>query len=341
MIVVMRQDCEQTDVDHVVAMIREMGLRPHVVDDPEQTVIAALGAQPGIDCGRLEQAPRVARVVPIRPPFEVAARDARKEPSVISLGVPDSWIGGPHIGIIAGPCSVESEEQLLKTAHCVREAGAVGLRGGAFKPRTSPYSFHGLGEEGLAILAKAREQTGLAVVTEVMSVDQVDLVADYADVLQVGSRSMQNFNLLRAVGRLNKTVLLKRGMMASLDELLLAAEYVISEGNPHLLLCERGIRTTEQYVRNTLTLAIVPAIKEASHLPILVDPSHGTGHAYMVPSMCRAAIAAGADGLLIEVHPDPERALTDGAQSINCETFAHTMTQLRKIAKVLGRSISG
>jgi len=240
--------------------------------------------------------------------------------------------------VIAGPCSVESREQILATAHAVRAAGAIGLRGGAFKPRTNPYAFQGLGESGLKLLAEAREQTGLAVVTEVMSVDQVELVAAYADVLQIGARNMQNFNLLRAVGMKQKPVLLKRGMVASLDEFLLAAEYIINAGNPHVILCERGIRTCEDYVRNTLALAVVPAVKRESHLPILVDPSHGTGHEYMVPPMCRAAIAAGADGIIVEVHPDPQHALTDGAQSITCEAFARMMQELAAVAHAVGRS---
>ncbi len=227
----------------------------------------------------------------------------------------------------------------MAVAHAVKAAGAVGLRGGAFKPRTNPYSFQGLGEEGLKLLAKARDETGLAVVTEVMSIDQMDLVAQYADVLQIGTRNMHNFNLLLAAGRTDRTVVLKRGWSASLDEFLLAAEYIISAGNPNVILCERGIRTHERYVRNTLPLAIIPAVHRESHLPIIIDPSQGTGHAYMVPDMCLASIAAGADGLLIEVHPDPEHAMTDGAQSITPQGFQETMTSLAKIAAAVGRQV--
>ena len=227
---------------------------------------------------------------------------------------PAARVGGKKVAVIAGPCSVENKSQLLETAHAVKEAGAVGLRGGAFKPRTNPYSFQGLAEKGLELLALAREETGLAVVTEVMAVDQVALVAQYADVLQVGARNMQNFNLLNAVGEQSKPVLLKRGLSATLEEFLLAAEYIMAKGNPNVMLCERGIRTYEEYVRNTLALAAVPALQRVSHLPVVVDPSQGTGKSYLVDSMCRAAVAAGADGLIVEVHNDPEHALTDGAQ---------------------------
>ena len=339
MIVVMEPGCTDADVQHVVKLLRQLGLRDHVIVGTDRTVVAAIGDKRGIDKGAIENAPMVDRVVPILAPYKVASREVKKEPSVVSLGVPGAVIGGTKIGIIAGPCSVENEEQILMAAHAVREAGAIGLRGGAFKPRTNPYAFQGLGEAGLKLLVKAREATGLAVVTEVMSVDQVDLVASYADVLQVGARNMQNFNLLRAVGHCPKPVLLKRGMAASLDEFLLAAEYIINAGNPDVILCERGIRTSESYVRNTLALGVVPAVKRASHLPIIVDPSHGTGHAYMVPAMCRAAIAAGADGVIVEVHPDPEHALTDGAQSITCQTFARTMKELSAVASAVGRTL--
>ena len=339
MIVVMEPGCTDADVQHVVKLLRQLGLRDHVIVGTDRTVVAAIGDKRGIDKGAIENAPMVDRVVPILAPYKVASREVKKEPSVVSLGVPGAVMGGTRIGVIAGPCSVENEEQILMAAHAVREAGAIGLRGGAFKPRTNPYAFQGLGEAGLKLLVKAREATGLAVVTEVMSVDQVDLVASYADVLQVGARNMQNFNLLRAVGHCPKPVLLKRGMAASLDEFLLAAEYIINAGNPDVILCERGIRTSESYVRNTLALGVVPAVKRASHLPIIVDPSHGTGHAYMVPAMCRAAIAAGADGVIVEVHPDPEHALTDGAQSITCQTFARTMKELSAVASAVGRKL--
>ncbi len=339
MIVVMKPGCTPADVQHVVDLVRQLGLRDHVIVGTDRTVIAAIGDKRTVDKGAIETAPMVDRVVPILAPYKVASKEVKREPSVIRIGPSGAEIGGRRIGVIAGPCSVESEEQILATACAVREAGAIGLRGGAFKPRTNPYAFQGLGESGLKLLAAAREQTGLAVVTEVMSVDQVDLVAEYADVLQIGARNMQNFNLLRAVGTRNKPVLLKRGMVASLEEFLLAAEYIINAGNPNVILCERGIRTCEEYVRNTLALAVVPAVKRESHLPILVDPSHGTGHAYMVPSMCKAAIAAGADGIIVEVHPDPQHALTDGAQSITCDAFAQTMQELAAVAHAVGRSM--
>jgi len=339
MIVVMKPGCTPADVQHVVDLVRQLGLRDHVIVGTDRTVIAAIGDKRTVDKGAIENAPMVDRVVPILAPYKVASKEVKREPSVIRIGPSGAEIGGRKIGVIAGPCSVESEEQILATARAVRAAGAIGLRGGAFKPRTNPYAFQGLGESGLKLLAAAREQTGLAVVTEVMSVDQVDLVSGYADVLQIGARNMQNFNLLRAVGTRNKPVLLKRGMVASLEEFLLAAEYIINAGNTNVILCERGIRTCEEYVRNTLALAVVPAVKRESHLPILVDPSHGTGHAYMVPSMCKAAIAAGADGIIVEVHPDPQHALTDGAQSITCDTFAQTMQELAAVADAVGRSM--
>lgn len=338
MIVVMEPGCTQEHVDHVVQLVREMGLKEHVIRGTERTVVAVIGDERFKDKGTLEQAPMVERVIPILAPYKMASREVKPEPSEIAIA-PGVKIGGRRVAVIAGPCSVESRRQLLELAHIVREHGAVGLRGGAFKPRTSPYQFQGLGEEGLQILAEAREQTGLAVVTEVMSVDQVDLVCRYADVLQIGTRNMHNFNLLEAVGRTNKPVLLKRGWSSTLDEFLLAAEYIIKEGNPNVILCERGIRTHETYVRNTLALAIVPAVKRRSHLPIIVDPSQGTGHAYMVPPMSKAAIAGGADGLLIEVHADPEHALTDGAQSITPKVFAELMRDLARVTAAVDRTL--
>jgi 3-deoxy-7-phosphoheptulonate synthase len=245
----------------------------------------------------------------------MASREVKKENTQIPIGPSGAMVGGNHIAVIAGPCSVESREQILATAQAVKDAGGIAIRGGAFKPRTNPYSFQGMGEEGLKILAEARRRTGLAVVTEVLSEDEVLLVSRYADVVQVGARNMHNFRLLSAVGRQDKPILLKRGWSASLEEFLLAAEYIIASGNPNVILCERGIRTFEDYCRNTLNLSIVPAIRRLSHLPIIVDPSHGTGHAYMVPDMSKAAIAVGADGLILEVHPDPEHALTVGPDS--------------------------
>lgn len=338
MIVVMNPGCSDAHVQHVVDLLRQMGLKEHVIVGTDRTVIAGIGDKRNVDKGAIENAPCVERIVPILAPYKVASKEVKQEPSVIPLG-PGATVGGRTLAVIAGPCSVEDETRLLEVAHAVKAAGAVGLRGGAFKPRTNPYSFQGLGEKGLRYLAKAREQTGLAVVTEIMSIDQVDLVADYADVLQIGTRNMHNFNLLVAAGRKHKPVLLKRGWSASLEEFLLAAEYLINEGNKNVILCERGIRTHEDYVRNTLALAVVPAIKRASHLPILVDPSQGTGHAYLVPPMSLAAIAAGADGLIIEVHHDPEHALTDGAQSITPASFERLMGDLRRVGAAVGRTL--
>lgn len=340
MIVVMRAGSSPQDVDHVVQLVRGMGLKDHVIVGTDRTVVAAIGDKRGVDKGALEAFDAVEKIVPILAPYKVASKEVKSEPSVIPLdGTGKAAIGGKKIGVIAGPCSVESREQILEIAHAVREAGAIGLRGGAFKPRTNPYSFQGLGEKGLELLAEAREATGLAIVTEVMSIDQIDVVVKYADVLQIGTRNMHNFNLLQACGRTDKTVMLKRGWSATLEEFLLAAEYIINEGNPKVILCERGIRTHEDYVRNTLTLSIIPAVKRQSHLPIVIDPSQGTGHAYMVPAMCKASIAAGADGLLIEVHHDPEHAMTDGAQSITPATFTQTMTELRAIAAAVDREV--
>ncbi len=338
MIVVMKPGCTPQDVQHVVQLLRERGLKDHVIVGTDRTVVAAIGDKRQIDMSAIENAPMVDRLVPILSPYKVASKEVKSEPSVISIGK-GATVGGKKICVIAGPCSVEDEKQLMATAKAVRAAGAVGLRGGAFKPRTNPYEFQGLGEEGLKLLRKAGEETGLAIVTEAMSIDQVALVAEYADVLQIGTRNMHNFNLLVAAGRTKKPVMLKRGWSASLNEFLLAAEYIINEGNTNVILCERGIRTHETYVRNTLALGIIPAIQRESHLPIIIDPSQGTGHAYMVPAMSRAAIAAGADGLLIEVHPDPEHAMTDGAQSITPQTFEELMRQLAAIALAVGRTV--
>ncbi len=340
MIVVMKEGCTKEQVDHVVHLIREMKLKDHVIVGTERTVVAVIGDDRYKDRTVLESSAGVDRVVPILAPYKIASRQTHPEPSVIPLGGNvGTTVGGRRICVMAGPCSVESRTQCLEVAHAVKEAGANALRGGAFKPRTNPYEFQGLGEQGLEILAEAREQTGLPIVTEVMSVEQVLLVAKYADVLQIGTRNMHNFNLLMAVGKTNKPVLLKRGWSAKLDEFLLAAEYIIQSGNPDVILCERGIRTHEEYVRNTLPLAIIPAVKRESHLPIIVDPAHGTGHAYMVPAMCRAAIAAGADGLMVEVHSDPEHALTDGAQSLTPKAFAEMMKELAAVAAAVGRQV--
>jgi 3-deoxy-7-phosphoheptulonate synthase len=338
MIVVMKPGSTPKQIEHVVNLVREMGLKEHIIVGTEQTVVAVIGNDRFKDRTVLETVEGVDKVVPILAPYKMASKEMKKERSVVPLGgTTGGTMGGKRVGVIAGPCSVESKQQTLEIAHAVKEAGAVGLRGGAFKPRTNPYSFQGLAEKGLAILAEAREQTGLAVVTEVMAVDQVKLVADYADVLQVGARNMQNFNLLNAIGEQSKPVLLKRGMSATLEEFLLAAEYIMSRGNTRVMLCERGIRTYEEYVRNTLALAAVPELHRVSHLPVVIDPSQGTGKSYLVDSMCRAAVAAGADGLIVEVHNDPEHAMTDGAQSITPRQFAEMMKAIQRIAIAVDR----
>ncbi len=342
MIVVMKSGSTAKQIEHVVQLVREMGLKDHVIQGTERTVVAVIGDDRNKDRSVFETVDGVEKVVPILAPYKMASSEIKKDRSVVPFFLDRKdgpSVGGKKIGVIGGPCSVENKNQLLEIAHAVKEAGATGLRGGAFKPRTSPYAFQGLAEKGLELLALAREQTGLAVVTEVMAVEQVDLVAKYADVLQVGARNMQNFNLLNAVGEQNKPVLLKRGMSATLEEFLLAAEYIMSKGNQNVMLCERGIRTYEEYVRNTLALAAVPALHRVSHLPVVVDPSQGTGKNYLVDSMCRAAVAAGADGLIIEVHNDPEHALTDGAQSITPAMFKEMMTAVRRIAAAVDREI--
>ena len=340
MIVVMREGCKKEEVSHVVQRVREMNLKDHVIVGTERTVVAVIGDDRFKDRTVLESCPGVDRVVPILAPYKIASKQTHPEPSVIPMGGKlGAAAGGKKLVVIAGPCSVEDRSKLLEVAHAVQEHGATALRGGAFKPRTNPYEFQGLGEKGLEILAEAREETGLAVVTEVMSIAQVLLVAKYADVLQIGTRNMHNFNLLDAVGKVDKPVLLKRGWSATLNEFLLAAEYIIQSGNPNVILCERGIRTHEDYVRNTLALGIVPAVKRESHLPIIVDPAHGTGRSYMVPAMCRAAVAAGADGLMVEVHQDPEHALTDGAQSLTPASFAKMMKETRAVAAAIGREL--
>jgi 3-deoxy-7-phosphoheptulonate synthase len=337
MIVVMKSGSTQPQVDHVINLVREMGLKEHVIVGTERTVIAAIGNDRLKDKSKLESVEGVDKVMPVLAPYKMASREVQRDRSIVSLG--KGKIGGNRIGVIAGPCSVEDRSQILETAHAVKEAGAIALRGGAFKPRTSPYAFQGLAEEGLKILAEAREKTGLAIVTEVMSIEQVPIVCEYADVLQIGARNMQNYNLLNKVGEQAKPVLLKRGLSATLEEFLLAAEYIMARGNHQVMLCERGIRTFEEYVRNTLPLAIVPELHRVSHLPVVVDPSHGTGKSYLVDAMCRAAVAAGADGLIIEVHNDPEHALTDGAQSLNPKQFAEMMKAIKRVATAVDREV--
>ncbi len=338
MIVVMKRGATEEMVQRMAQRVEELGLKAHVIVGTERTVIAAIGEKRNGERETLESLPEVEKVVPILAPYKVASLETKPEPTVVR--VRDLVFGGGQIGVIAGPCSVESEEQILETARAVKACGARGLRGGAFKPRTSPYAFQGLKELGLQLLAKAREETGLAVVTEVMTPHQVDLVAEYADVLQIGARNMQNYPLLQAVGETDKPVLLKRGPSATIEEFRLAAEYILDQGNTQVILCERGIRTFETHTRFTLPLATVPYLHQRTHLPVVVDPSHGTGIASLVPPMTIAAIAVGADGLAIEVHPDPSQALSDGAQTITPAVFAETMEQSRKIAAALGKQMN-
>ncbi len=337
MIVVMKKGASQDAIDHLVEMIEGLGLRSHVIVGTERTVIAAIGDERHTHKESLESSPEVDEVVPILAPYKMASTEVKQEPTVVQAG--GLTVGGTQIGMIAGPCSVESEEQIVETAKLVKRCGGTALRGGAFKPRTSPYSFQGLKEEGLQMLATAREETGLAVVTEVVATDDVELVAKYADVLQIGARNMQNYRLLEAVGNVDRAVLLKRGAAATVDELLLAGEYILSAGNPNVMLCERGIRTFEGHTRFTLPLATVPYLHQKTHLPVVIDPSHGTGHTYLVPDMASAAIAAGADGLIVEVHPDPETAMSDGYQSLNFAQFEAMMQRCRRVATAIDKTI--
>jgi 3-deoxy-7-phosphoheptulonate synthase len=340
-IVVMKPGATKEQVEHVVGLVREMQLKEQVIVGTERTVVACIGSDRLKERDRLEVVPGVEKVMKILAPYKMASREVKQEPTRIELlpGRPETMIGGKRVGVIAGPCSVEGRSQILEIAHAVKAAGAIGLRGGAYKPRTSPYSFQGMGVEGLKLLAEARDQTGLAIVTEVMSLEQIAPCVEYADVLQIGARNMQNFNLLSAVGETRKPVLLKRGMSATLEEFLLAAEYIIARGNTQVILCERGIRTFETYVRNTLPLAIVPELKRVSHLPVVVDPSHGTGKSHLVESMSMASIAAGADGLIIETHADPEHAMTDGAQSITPRMLEALMAKVKRIAHAVDREM--
>ena len=337
MIVVMKKGASLDEVQYMVKRVEAMGLKAHVIEGTERTVIAAIGEKREEMKNSLESGPAVDDVLPILAPYKMASLEVKPERTEIRTG--SLSVGGASLGVMAGPCSVEDEEQILGTARAVKAAGATALRGGAFKPRTSPYSFQGLKEEGLKMLAAAREETGLAVVTEVMGTDDVGLVSRYADVLQIGARNMQNYRLLEAVGDAGLPVLLKRGPSATMDELLLAAEYVLDQGNPNVMLCERGIRTFEAHTRFTLPLASVIYLHQKTHLPVVIDPSHGTGHTYMVPDMAAAAVAAGADALMLEVHPDPEKAMSDGYQSLTFEQFAETMEKCRTIAGAVGKTI--
>ncbi len=335
MLVVMKPHATQAEIDAVVERIRSLGLTPHAIPGAQRVAIGVTGNRGALDAEGFATMPGVADAIRVSQPFKLVSREVKEEDTVIDVG--GARIGGKALAVMAGPCSVESREQLLEAARAVKAAGATFLRGGAFKPRTSPYEFQGLAEEGLKLLALAREETGLKVVTEVMDAETLPAVAEYADVLQIGARNMQNFSLLKQVGALQKPVLLKRGPSATLKEWLMAAEYVLSRGNYQVALCERGIRTFETMTRNTLDLNAVPVLKALTHLPVMVDPSHGIGLRPHVPAMARAAVAAGADGLIVEVHPRPEKALSDGHQSLTPAEFEDLMRQVRVIAGAVGR----
>ncbi|MCU0717227.1 MAG: 3-deoxy-7-phosphoheptulonate synthase [Pirellula sp.] len=335
MIVVMENSCTDEQIERIANRVIELGMKSHVIRGTERTVIAAVGDERKIKVESFESYPGVSEVLPILAPYKMASKEVRPEMSQIQ--VLNFKAGRGAVGAIGGPCSVESEEQIMACARAVKAAGATGLRGGAFKPRTSPYSFQGMKEEGLKLLAMAREETGLAIFTEVMSTEDVELVAKYADVLQIGARNMQNYRLLEAVGRSGRAVLLKRGPSASMEEWLLAAEYILNEGNPNVMLCERGIRTFESHTRFTLPLATIPYLHRKTHLPVIMDPSHGTGHSYMVTDMAVACVAAGADGLIVEMHPNPEKAMSDGYQSLDFPQFEDMMQRCRVVANALGK----
>jgi 3-deoxy-7-phosphoheptulonate synthase len=339
MLVVMKHNATPDQIESVVGTIKEMGYDARPIPGEQRTAVGLIGNDGRVDSARLEGLDGVLEVIPVTQPYKQVSREWREDDTIITLDN-GTVIGGSDIAIMAGPCAVESEAQILGIAGQLRDAGATILRGGAFKPRTSPYSFQGLGEEGLKLLARAREETGMAIVTEALDVAGVDLVAEYGDIVQIGARNMQNYPLLRRAGQAGKPVLLKRGLSATIDELLLAAEYILAEGNEKVILCERGVRSFDNHTRNLLDLTAIPVVKALSHLPIIADPSHGTGLRAKVIPMARAAVAAGADGLMIEVHPDPPRAMSDGAQSLYPEQFSQLMDQIRVIARSLDRDLS-
>lgn len=337
MVLVLRKDITEEQIKHICDKLEKWGMKPVVSRGVERTVIGAIGEEDVLRAQPLEAIPGVEQVMAILKPYKIASREYKKENTTISVdGV---VVGGNKIFVGAGPCSVETEDILIKTAKAVKNAGATMLRGGAFKPRTSPYSFQGLGEQGLKFLAEAKKLTGLPIITEVMDVRQIEIVVRYADIIQIGARNMQNFDLLKEVGKTKTPIILKRGMMSTIEEFLMSAEYILSQGNLDVILCERGIRTFEKATRNTLDLSCVPVLKSLSHLPVIVDPSHGTGHWKWVNPLSRAAVAVGADGLLIEVHPSPEDAFSDGEQSLLPEKFSKMLEELKPIAKAVGREI--
>jgi 3-deoxy-7-phosphoheptulonate synthase len=333
MLIVMRSDATEAQVEDVLKVIRDLGFKPHPMPGATRTAIGITGNQGAIDPAHFELLPGVAEAIRVSKPYKLVSRDLKHEDTVVRVGDVDIGRGEP--AIIAGPCAVESRDQTMAIAEVIASCGVKLFRGGAFKPRTSPYSFQGLGEEGLKILAEARDRFGLSIVTEVLDTDTADLVEDYADIMQIGARNMQNFSLLRRVGQARKPVMLKRGMSATLDELLLAAEYIMAEGNYNVILCERGVRTFADHTRNTLDLSIVPAVQNRSHLPIIVDPSHGTGKRHKVIPLARAAAAVGADGIMVEVHTHPEQALSDGPQALLPDMFRQLIAEVRAINTVL------
>jgi len=333
----MERGTEKPKVEAILKQLEDKGLQPVPLYGVERTVIAVIGEERDLSMGKLESLPGVWKVMRVVQPYKLVSRETKPEPTIIDVnGVK---IGSDQLAVFAGPCSVESEDQMEKVATDLEKVGVKLLRGGAFKPRTGPYAFQGLGEEGLKILEKTAKRHGMATCTEVLDPRDVELVEKHADVLQIGARNMQNFTLLKEVGHTKKPIFLKRGMSATVEEWLLAAEYILAGGNPNVILCERGIRTFEQYVRNTLPIATVPRVKELSHLPIIVDPSHGVGKKRLIPAMCKAAIAAGADGLMIEVHPNPSEALSDGGQSLVPEQFAKLLEEIKPVAMAVGRRI--
>ncbi len=339
MVIVMKHGASQAEIDAVVERIKELNYEPHMISGEERTVIGAVGDDRGKGVLQsLETYDGVETVMPILKPFKLASAEVKKKRTIITVG-DGVQIGGNKLCVMAGPCSVESEEQMLEVALSVKASGAHMLRGGAFKPRTSPYSFQGHAEEGLKLLAKAREATGMPFITEVMDTADVELVAEYADIVQIGTRNTQNFSLLKKVGKCNKPVFLKRGLATTINEWLMSAEYILSKGNPNVILCERGIRTFETATRNTMDLSAIPVLNELTHLPVILDPSHGTGYRRFVPPMAMASIAAGADGLMIEVHNDPDHAWSDGPQSLDLPMFQELMTKMKAFADAAGRTL--
>jgi 3-deoxy-7-phosphoheptulonate synthase len=342
MLVVMQSHATEDQIRTVCDRIESLGLKAHPIPGSIRTAIGITGNRGAIDLGVLESLPGVVECIPVSKPYKLVSRDAKEEDTILRIPTPggEVQIGGKCVALIAGPCAIENEAQTMAIAERVAQAGFHLFRGGAYKPRTSPYSFQGLGEPGLKLLAKVRERFGLGIVTEAIDHESLDLVEKYADVIQIGARNMQNFSLLKRAGRAKKPVLLKRGMSATLDEFLMAAEYILSEGNYNVMLCERGVRTFADHSRNTLDLSVIPAVKKRSHLPILVDPSHGTGKRHKVLPLSRAAVAVGADGLLVEVHNEPDKALSDGMQSILPDEFVQLAEEVRQIAAVLHRSVN-